>query len=152
MFRLCRPHGIHVTTLVLNAYGQTTVLSLLIAFPAANVIYQHFLNRQLPSFTSDTSLSAHIHRATTARWSAATAKTGNVSILVTLFILWLTSQSNLQLITADQTTYQWDLSGVNLLTSSLFNMFDKPTGALNIAKADSKNAVCLLILHYCRLL
>ena len=63
----------------------------------------------------------------TAKWSAATVRIRNVSILATPSTLWMTLQSSSPFTIPDPTTYLRDPSTGSLPLSSLSIMFDKLT-------------------------
>ena len=87
-----------------NASRRITALNLPIVSPTAGAICPPCLRPPLPSWVSATSSSGPTRLATTAKWSAATARIRSAFTPATAFTLWMTLQCSSLSITAAPTT------------------------------------------------
>ena len=87
-----------------NVSRRITALNLPIVFPTASGISLPCLSPPPPNWVSATSSSGPIRLATTAKWSAATARIRNAFTPAAAFSLWMTLQCSLLSTTAAPTT------------------------------------------------
>ena len=103
------------------------VLNSPIVFPAVRRISKPFLKPPLKRSGSVTNALGLSRLAATEKWSAAVGKTGSVSMIPTLSFLRTTSPNSLPLTTAVPTTFRCGLLPGSFRTTSLSNLFVKPT-------------------------